>query len=162
MYSRKLLNFPLRHFATRTPILRSARPHQPWQTRTMSLMQRPKTPWRWLSLLVSSAYRPRVLPDYRLDGELPGVDKKDIDIELSDDNVLTIKGRSERESTSEDPDQSWWCSERSVGEFRRSFRFPDSVDREGIDASLKDGVLSITVPKTAESSVSKRIDIKSE
>lgn len=63
MYSRKLLNFPLRHFATRTPILRSARPHQPWQTRTMSLMQRPKTPWRWLSLLVSSAYRPRVLPE---------------------------------------------------------------------------------------------------
>ncbi|KAH3009396.1 hypothetical protein KXW60_001373 [Aspergillus fumigatus] len=169
MYSRKLLNFPLRHFATRTPILRSARPRQPWQTRTMSLMQRGQrhpgagfpSLSRALTDLESFLSRP-TKDSYRLDGELPGVDKKDIDIELSDDNVLTIKGRSERESTSEDPDQSWWCSERSVGEFRRSFRFPDSVDREGIDASLKDGVLSITVPKTAESSVSKRIDIKSE
>lgn len=186
MYSRKLLNFPLRHFATRTPILRSARPHQPWQTRTMSLMQRGQrhpgagfpSLSRALTDLESFLSRPvgshdllgqyprfdvrETKDSYRLDGELPGVDKKDIDIELSDDNVLTIKGHSERESTSEDPDQSWWCSERSVGEFRRSFRFPDSVDREGIDASLKDGVLSITVPKTAESSVSKRIDIKSE
>ncbi|KAF4213531.1 hypothetical protein CNMCM8980_007803 [Aspergillus fumigatiaffinis] len=184
MYSRRLLNLPLRHFATRPPILRTVRPRQPWQTRTMSLMQRNQRDSgagfpslsRALNDLESFLNRPVGSDDvlghhprfdvretkdsYRLDGELPGVDKKDIDIELSDDNILTIKGRSERESTSEDPEQSWWCSERSVGEFRRSFRFPDTVDRDGIDASLKDGVLSITIPKTAESSVSKRIDIK--
>ncbi|GFG22418.1 30 kDa heat shock protein [Aspergillus udagawae] len=181
MYTRRLLNFPLRHFATRPSVIRSLRPRQPWQTRTMSLMQRnPGAGFpslsRALNDLESFLNRPAGSHDvlghsprfdvretkdnYRLDGELPGVDKKDIEIELSDDNILTIKGRSERESTSEDPEQSWWCSERSVGEFRRSFRFPNDVDRDGIDASLKDGVLSITIPKTAESTVSKRIDIK--
>ncbi|KAF7125604.1 hypothetical protein CNMCM5793_001843 [Aspergillus hiratsukae] len=177
---RRLLNSPFRRFATNPPILRSLGPRQPVQTRTMSLMQRNSGAGfpslsRALNDLESFLNRPAASHDmlghyprfdvretkdsYRLDGDLPGVDKKDIDIELSDDNILTIKGRSERESTSEDPDQSWWCSERSVGEFRRSFRFPNDVDRDGIDASLKDGVLSITIPKTAESSVSKRIDI---
>ncbi|RLL96227.1 hypothetical protein CFD26_106378 [Aspergillus turcosus] len=178
---RRLLNSSLRHLATRPTPFRSLRPRQPLQARTMSLLQRhPGAGFpslsRALNDLESFLNRPAGSHDvlghyprfdvretkdsYRLDGDLPGVDKKDIDIDLSDDNILTIKGRSERESTSEDPDQSWWASERSVGEFRRSFRFPNDVDRNGIDASLKDGVLSITIPKKAESSVSKRIDIK--
>ncbi|GFG18020.1 hypothetical protein IFM61392_10341 [Aspergillus lentulus] len=97
---------------------------------------------------------------YRLDGDLPGVGKKDVQVEFTDDNTLTVKGHSERESTSENPEQSWWFSERSVGDFRRSFRFPGPVDRDHIDATLKDGVLSINVPKTGDSTVSKRIDVK--
>lgn len=100
--------------------------------------------------------RPRDENSYRLDGDLPGVDKNDVQVEFTDDNTLTVKGHSKREPTSENPEQLWWYSERSVGDFRRSFRFPGPVDREHIDATLKDGVLSISVPKTGDSTVNRR------
>ncbi|RHZ66345.1 Hsp20/alpha crystallin family protein [Aspergillus thermomutatus] len=181
MYYRRHLCLPFRYLTTHPTISPTLRTRQPWQTRTISLLQRnpgggfpPLT--RALNDLESFLSRPTGSSDllghyprfdvretkdyYHLDGELPGVDKKDIDIELGNDNTLTIKGHSERESTSKDPNQSWWYSERSVGEFRRSFSLPGSVDRDRIDATLKDGVLSITVPKTGGPSGSKRIDIK--
>ncbi|KAB2578525.1 putative 30 kda heat shock protein [Lasiodiplodia theobromae] len=53
----------------------------------------------------------------------------------------------------------YWVSERSVGEFHRSFSFPGRVDQENVKASLKDGVLSILVPK-AQAPKSRRINIE--
>ena len=44
----------------------------------------------------------------------------------------------------------YWVSERSVGEFHRSFRFPGQIDQDNVKASLKDGVLNVVVPKVAE------------
>jgi len=56
----------------------------------------------------------------------------------------------------------FWVSERSVGEFHRSFAFPSRVDHEAVKASLKHGLLSITVPKLAASKGSRKINIDME
>ena len=57
-------------------------------------------------------------------------------------------------ATSSQPKNSdesyYWVSERSVGEFKRSFRFPGHVDQEGVKASLKDGLLQVVIPKAKE------------
>lgn len=157
---------------------------------------------------------------YTLQGELPGVEQKDITVEWSDHNTLQIKGRSEysreagtqpstlaaepekaqiadtdsngsyHKATVEDesagtvetnstvdatpattpaasesatPEQrngsKWWISERSVGEFSRTFNFPNRVDQENVKASLKNGILSIVVPK-ASAPESRRINVE--
>lgn len=167
---------------------------------------------------------------YELHGELPGVEQKDIQIEFTDAQTLSIKGRTERHRESgtpptaalegqqekgritagdsssdtssqhyqppsvEDentassstanteqqitttdtsnnqiqqqsqqqqkkPDHRYWVSERSIGEFSRSFAFPSRVDQENVKASLKDGILSIVVPK-ASVPVTRKINIE--
>jgi HSP20 family protein len=155
---------------------------------------------------------------YELHGELPGVDQKDINIEWTDNNTLTISGRHEHvreegqrpqgfiengqdqkklengqdqkklehEPTVEDetadtgnkdsqvaqqsnqqevskqeeaPKSRYWVSERSVGEFHRSFAFPSRVDQDAVKASLKNGILSIAIPK-AQAPQSRKINIE--
>ncbi|KAJ5749365.1 uncharacterized protein N7511_011061 [Penicillium nucicola] len=114
---------------------------------------------------------------YHLDGELPGVAQKDIDIEFSDSQTLVVKGRSERdydtsnhqaqvEDESEEHEQTntesthhFWASERSVGEFQRTFSFPSRVDQDNVKASLKHGILSVQVPK-ATVAATKKITIE--
>ncbi|KAK3708980.1 hypothetical protein LTR37_011144 [Vermiconidia calcicola] len=165
---------------------------------------------------------------YELQGELPGIDQKDINIEFTDANTLSIHGRSERhreegtrpaavvEAPAEQPKiaesetssyhkasvenedgtttttsganpeatpastpgegsitatesqqvaeapktarPKYWVSERSVGQFARTFSFPRRVDQENVKASLKNGILSLTIPKAAPP-VNKRINI---
>lgn len=142
---------------------------------------------------------------YELHGELPGVDQKNVNIEWTDNNTLTISGKHEHvreegqrptleggeeqkqiessgkdeahqprvedesaESSNKDtsvakqseqqevsrqdqaPKHKYWVSERSVGSFHRSFAFPARVDQDGVKASLKNGILSIVVPKAPE------------
>lgn len=77
--------------------------------------------------------------------EMPGVDKKDIDISVTDD-MLTIKGESKKETEVEE--ENYYCSERSFGSFSRVVRLPAAVKADKVKASLKDGVLDITLPKT--------------
>lgn len=134
---------------------------------------------------------------YELHGELPGVEQKDVEIEFTDSQTITIRGRTERsytagsppaaleegkkagaitEGTANEPhkatvededavaktskaapasdapqeqkdDEKYWVSERSVGEFARSFSFPARVDQDAVKASMKNGILSIMVPK---------------
>jgi len=131
---------------------------------------------------------------YELHGEFPGIEQKDITIEWTDANTLTITGRheevreegtrpgaaiesgepskqikdKEHQPTVEDEDAptsvaktsekkeiakptdnepKYWVSERSVGSFHRSFNFPARVDQEHVKASLKNGILSVIVPK---------------
>lgn len=133
---------------------------------------------------------------YYLDGELPGVDQSNIEIEFSDPQTLVVKGRTERNYQSQPQTQSqsqtegtssprhqatvedeadsdtsvvsnpqkltvqstkqtqpdtfrFWASERSVGEFQRTFTFNTRVDQDGVRASLKNGILSVYVPKDA-------------
>ena len=151
---------------------------------------------------------------YELQGELPGIEQKDVHIEFSDPHTLVIKGRTEREYTSDGADQArgritgdvtdagsngkghgykatvedendaqarengqvavpskkdgaeksgqqrpkYWVSERSVGEFHRAFSFPSRVDQDGVKASLKNGILSVVIPK-APSYQAKRINV---
>ncbi|KAL8808377.1 MAG: hypothetical protein Q9182_000197 [Xanthomendoza sp. 2 TL-2023] len=160
---------------------------------------------------------------YELHGELPGINREDINIEFVDANTLVIKGKTERSVTRtqngdvkgktieglslpdtlvadnasekstnyhkasvedeyidagaeregagtvtegaptpassnaaevtaapEQPPSQYWVSERSVGEFQRTFSFPGKVDQEAVKASLKNGILSIIVPKLAK------------
>jgi len=157
------------------------------------------------------------LPEsYELHGELPGIDQKDVEIEFTDTQTLTIKGRTERkysrgtppagfvedENTSKgaiteggehhdkphkatvedegaensavqvkngnesknqegqsNPEEKFWVTERSVGEFSRSFSFPVRVDQDAVKASMKNGILSIVVPK-AKKAESRKISIQ--
>ncbi|KAJ5443877.1 30 kDa heat shock protein [Penicillium daleae] len=157
------------------------------------------------------AFDVRELPDaYYLDGELPGVDQSNIDIEFTDPQTLVVKGRTERNytsstiqsaspqptveddeddegnmsdarstasssasstrstsavivekpspsgpaqttqsSTPSSPKEHYWIAERSIGEFQRTFSFPVRVEQDNVRAALKNGILSIIVPKEA-------------
>jgi HSP20 family protein len=77
--------------------------------------------------------------------EVPGLDPKEIDIALSD-GVLTLKGEKKRER--EEKDENYHLVERSYGSFSRSVRLPAEVQEDKVKASYKDGVLTITLPKT--------------
>jgi HSP20 family protein len=76
--------------------------------------------------------------------ELPGVDKKNIAIDLKD-RVLTISG--ERSYENEVKEESYYRRERSYGKFQRVFTLPADVDSDKINAEFKDGLLQIEVPK---------------
>jgi HSP20 family molecular chaperone IbpA len=156
---------------------------------------------------------------YELHGEFPGIEQKDINIEWTDANTLSITGRhetvkeegrrptaaiedgkpaaavedakpesekKEQQPTVEDEnadssapaaetqvakkteqeiakkgenEPKYWVSERSVGSFHRSFAFPARVDQDAVKASLKNGILSIVVPK-AKAPQPKKINIE--
>jgi HSP20 family molecular chaperone IbpA len=78
--------------------------------------------------------------------EMPGVDRKDVEIELKDD-VLRVEGRIDfAKYGGMEP----VYTEYNVGHFARSFALSDKVDQESIGAQLEDGVLTLTLPKVAE------------
>ena len=90
--------------------------------------------------------------------ELPGMDRKDIQLNL-ENNVLSLRG--ERKFTKETKDENYHRIERSYGVFSRSFSIPATVDEEKIRADYKDGVLKIMLPKK-EQAKPKQIKIASE
>jgi HSP20 family protein len=170
---------------------------------------------------------------YELHGELPGIDQKDISIEWTDGNTLTISGKTEKnvergtrptaaeaiedvpeasgaiqpapeaessassehyqppsvadegadeastvagdhnaltpattnagetakDAQPQQPEGKYWISERSVGQFHRSFSFPSRVDHEAVKANLKNGILSIVVPKS-QAPKTRRIEVQ--
>ena len=87
--------------------------------------------------------------------DLPGIDKKDICISM-ENNILTIKG--ERIEESKEEKENYKRIERIRGSFYRRFTLPDTADDEKIQASMKNGVLEITIPKR-EVAKSKLINI---
>ena len=95
---------------------------------------------------------------FELSAELPGVDKKDVNISVNDD-VLTISGEKKKEVKKEAA--QCYRSERFFGKFERSFRLPDGVDQDEIEASYENGILHLDIPKTEESKPKeKQIEIK--
>lgn len=80
--------------------------------------------------------------------ELPGVEKKDLDISLTD-NSVTIKASTAREEKEEKG--NYYRCEISHGAFARSVALPGDVDTEGAKAAFKDGVLELTLPKVERS-----------
>ena len=78
--------------------------------------------------------------------EVPGVDREGVAVELKDD-VLRVEGRID---FSKYGGLEPVYTEYNVGHWTRSFALSDKVDRERIDARLEDGVLTLTLPKTAE------------
>lgn len=81
-----------------------------------------------------------------LKAELPGVKLDDVHIEV-EKNVLTLRG--ERKSEEKVEKDAFYRFERRFGSFARSFVLPDTVDGAAIDAELKDGILTVKLPKKA-------------
>ena len=79
--------------------------------------------------------------------DLPGVDEKNVKVELRD-GFLYISG--EREVHGKQDGVKLYHEERSEGSFERTLTLPCAVDKSGIEASFKDGVLRVVLPKTAE------------
>jgi len=90
---------------------------------------------------------------YEITAELPGLDEKDIDVQLSE-GMLVIKG--EKKAEKEEKKKDYHLSERHFGSFRRSFRVPEGVDGEKIAAEFKNGVLTLTLPKTEQAQKQER------
>ena len=84
---------------------------------------------------------------FEMSAELPGLDAKNIELSLSDD-VLTVKGEKKEEKEEKTKDR--YVSERRYGSFRRSIQLPASVDAGKIEANYKSGILTVTLPKSAE------------
>ncbi|MEZ5912785.1 MAG: Hsp20/alpha crystallin family protein [Paracoccaceae bacterium] len=95
---------------------------------------------------------------YRIGIELPGVAEEDIHLTV-DDGVVTVTG--EKKTEHEEKGDTWYFSERQFGSFSRSFRLPPDADDAGVKAALKDGVLTVTVPrrKAEEMAKAKRVPI---
>ena len=88
--------------------------------------------------------------------ELPGLDKKDIKVEVNN-NTLTISGERKRESKYEDAE---CCRvERLYGKFERTFGLPENVKTDKLSAEYKNGLLTLTLPKT-EKAIPKEIAIE--
>lgn len=83
--------------------------------------------------------------------------------EKADEKPSTAVAKNEGsvEKHKEQPAHRYWVSERSVGEFQRTFSFPGKVDRDAVKASLKNGILSVVVPKLKKEADSKKIVIGS-
>jgi|PlaIllAssembly_1097288.scaffolds.fasta_scaffold05637_2 HSP20 family protein len=79
--------------------------------------------------------------------ELPGLDKKDVNVDLQN-GVLTLKG--ERKHESEVKEENFYRREMSYGKFMRSFRLPADVDADKIRAEFQNGLLTVEVPKPEE------------
>ena len=98
--------------------------------------------------------------EYVITLELPGIDQKNVDIDING-NLLTVKGEK-REEKEEEKDKHYHLSERRYGSFSRSFTLPDTVAHDRITATMKDGVLTLTLPKTeAATKPARKIEISS-
>jgi HSP20 family protein len=95
--------------------------------------------------------------EIRIEAEMPGVPEENVQVDVIDD-MLTIRGEQEEERE-EDRGENYHVVERVYGTFVRTIQLPFSVDPEQIDASFQNGVLTITVPKSAAESKRHRVQI---
>ena len=93
-----------------------------------------------------------------LKAELPGVDKKEVSVEVKD-STLILKGERKREK--EVKEENYHRVERSFGTFMRSFSLPVSVKQDQVKAKFRDGVLEVTLPK-AEEAKPKQVKVEVE
>jgi HSP20 family protein len=84
---------------------------------------------------------------YVIKGDLPGVKEEELDVSLNG-NLLTISGKREEDRREEG--DAYYAMERSYGGFARSFTMPESVDGNSVTADLKNGVLTVRIPKKPE------------
>ncbi|GAB3110150.1 Hsp20/alpha crystallin family protein [Aestuariicella hydrocarbonica] len=95
---------------------------------------------------------------YLISAELPGIDKNDVQVTL-EDGVLSIEAESHQEDK-EEKDGRIIRQERRYGKFVRSFNLGSDIEQGDIDATFKNGILTLTVPKSeTKTASSRRIDI---
>jgi len=90
--------------------------------------------------------------------EMPGVDEKGVDITV-EKNILTITGRLDKDPMPENARLAY--EEYEFGDYQRVFRLSDEIDRDRIEAAVKNGVLRVTLSK-ASAAKTKKIDVKAE
>ena len=86
--------------------------------------------------------------ELRLDLELPGIQEKDVELEV-ENGILSVRGQKSAERKEEDEEGRYHLVERSYGSFFRSFQLPQGVDEKQIQADFDRGVLHIRIPKAA-------------
>lgn len=111
----------------------------------------------------SSVWAPRVDVSetdkaYLVKADLPGVDPKDVEINVRD-GILTVRG--EKKEQKEEKHKNYHRVERFVGQFFRSIPLPMGVDEENVQASTTKGVLTVTIPKKPEAQP-KKIAVKAQ
>ncbi len=96
--------------------------------------------------------------DVTVTAELPGMKEDDVEVTLSDGNLVI---RGEKKAEKEDKSKNFHRIERSYGSFHRSIALPAEVDSEKVEASFRDGVLEVVLPKTQPSEAgSKKIPVR--
>lgn len=95
---------------------------------------------------------------FQVTAELPGMEEKDVEVNL-EDNVLSIKG--EKKKSSEEKNQNWHRTESSYGYFQRIIPLPKEVVADKVEATFKNGLLSVSLPKNAGAKPQgKKINVK--
>jgi HSP20 family protein len=113
---------------------------------------------RWLGEMAPAIDIVEKDKTYEITAELPGLDQSNIELKLLN-GMLTIKGEKKEEI--EEKKKNSYLSERHYGAFERSFQVPQDVDEAKIEASFSKGLLTVTLPKSAEAQKSaKSIAIK--
>lgn len=90
---------------------------------------------------------------YEITAELPGISPSDVEVKLSN-GTLTIKGEKKEEKDQREND--YFLSERRYGSFVRSFRLPDGVATDKVEAQFANGVLSVKLPKSEDARQSEK------
>lgn len=113
---------------------------------------------------LSSQFRPNIdvtgdEHKYQVTLDVPGLKEENLTIELSEE-VLTIKGQ--KEEYNEEKDKHFYRVERSIGTFQRTLALPNDANKDDITANMRDGVLTLEIPRLeTEKSEVKRINISS-
>ncbi len=140
-------------------------PDSDWLLRNFDIMSSDHDK-RWAFPLGSGAYIPRVDVDtsdqsVKLSAEVPGIDEKDLDVTVTD-NSVSIKGEKQAEEARKSG-TGFQSVERHYGSFARTVILPCKVCSDKAEARLKNGVLSITIPKAeSEAGGGKKLTIRRE
>lgn len=118
----------------------------------------PLTQWRGEGELTPAFDVKETKDAYVFKADLPGVKEEDLDVSLTGSR-LTVSGKRQAEKREED--ERFFAYEINYGSFSRSFTLPEGVDGEHVSAELKDGVLTLVMPKTPEVQP-RRIALKGE
>lgn len=94
--------------------------------------------------------------EYLIKGEIPGVKKEDVRVTI-DGGMLTLQG--ERKMEKEEKGKKFHRVECSYGSFMRSFRMPDDADLDNVKAEFKDGMINVSLPKSAKPASAKAINV---
>jgi len=95
---------------------------------------------------------------FEITADLPGYDEKSIEVKTANGNLVI---RGERKDEKEQKEKDYYLRERHSGSFERSFRIPETVDADRLEASFAKGVLTVTLPKKAEAlKPEKKIEVK--
>ena len=101
--------------------------------------------------------------EYKVELAAPGMTKEDFHVQLADDNTLTISMEKKNENENKDDSKKYLRREFSYSKFEQAMVIPDDVEKEKINASVNDGVLTIDLPKKTneeKTQASKVIEVK--